>query len=290
MIHILLDCNLFLGGSLTSAFWFCDGVPMSVVLGKFLFFKFLLSLWHFGIAFMNQLHNRHGVVFSWCTFKQWKRLDLHGPVPDWFRPFVAFFAASHFSSAASVGVGPLNFCESDDFVSICDHLFQINVDSLSIYTDDSLRNLGTVDCRAGAAAIVLALKCMPVAHFVNLFSDSQAALDACKSELSLVCPDFCNQCWVKCQHIQNVIHSKNLRVSWHKVKGHSSVSGNDCADSITDAAFLSGWYLSLCMNGHFLLADGGIVSGNSKHFVGSGSGFLASSLYSDVDWLSFSRV
>ncbi|KAG9289774.1 hypothetical protein G9A89_015354 [Geosiphon pyriformis] len=267
MIHILFDCDLFLGGSLTSAFWFCDEVPMSVVLGESLFFKFLLSLWHFGIAFVNQLHNQHGVVFSWCIFKQWKRLDFHGPVPDWFRPFVAFLAASHFSSAASVGVGSLNFCESDDFVSTHNCLFQINLiaelEQLFFFEDIDLG----VGVGVQGLAIVLALECMPVAHFVNLFSDSQAALDAYKSELSLVCLDFRNQCWVKCQHIQNVIYSKNLRVSWHKVKGHSSVSGNDCADSITDAAFLSDWYLSPCMNGHFLLADGGIVSGNSKHFV-----------------------
>ncbi|KAG9299065.1 hypothetical protein G9A89_020378 [Geosiphon pyriformis] len=266
-IHILLDCNLSLGGSLTSAFQFCDGVFMSVVLDKSLFFKFLPSLWYFGIAF---------------------RLNSRGPVPDWFEPSVAFFAAFYSSSTASVGVGPLNFCESDDFVSTHDRLSQVNIDSLSVYTDNSLRNLGTVDCRTEAAvffenidlgvsvsvqdlvsstlmelqAIALALEYMPAAHSVNLFSDSQAALDA--------------------------------------FKDHSGVSENDHADSIADAAFLSGWYLPPYVDGHFLLVDGGVVSGNFRHFVrdvccvhwkvGSGSGFLASSLYSDVDWLSFSRV
>ncbi|KAG9294989.1 hypothetical protein G9A89_017783 [Geosiphon pyriformis] len=279
MVHILLDCNLSLGGSLTSAFWFHDGVPMSVVLGESLFFKFLPSLWHFGIVFVDQLHNQHGV---------WKRLDPRGPVPDWFRPSVVFLAASHSSSTASVGAGLLNFYESNDFV---------NVDSLSVYTDGSLRNLGTVDCRAEIAvffedidlgvgvgvqglvsstlaelqAIALALECISAACSVNLFLDSQAALDICKSELSLVCPDFRNQYWVKCQHIRN---------------GHSGISENDHADT----ASLSGWYLPPCVDGHFLLADGGVVSGNSRHFIGFGSGFLAGSLCSDVDWLSSSRV
>ncbi|KAG9297924.1 hypothetical protein G9A89_018752 [Geosiphon pyriformis] len=205
---------------------------------------------------MNQLYNQH--------------------VPDWFGPSVVFLAASHSSSTASVGAGPLNFCESNDFVSTHDCLFQVNVDSLSVYTDGSLRNLGTVDCKAGAAvffeninlgvsvgvqnlvsstlvelqAIALALECMPVAHSVNLFSDSQAALDA-----------------------------------W-----------NDHVDSIADAASLSGWYLSPCMDGHFLLVNGGVVS-DVCHIVchvhwevGSGSGFLVSSLHSDVDWLSSSKV
>ncbi|KAG9285566.1 hypothetical protein G9A89_006554 [Geosiphon pyriformis] len=233
------------------------------------------------------------------------RLDLCGLVPEWFGLSVAFLTASHLSSTASVGAGPLNFYESDDFMAVCGRLSQVNVDSLSVYMDGSLKNLGTVDCRAGAAVffedinlglgvstIVLALEYVPAACSIDLFSDSQAALNAYRFELSLR------------QHIQNVIHSKNLRVSWHKVKGYSSVSGNDHADSIADAVFLSSWYLSLCIDGHFLLADSGVVFGNSRHFVrdvyyavchaywkvGSGSGFLASNLCSDVDWLSFSRV
>ncbi|KAG9303562.1 hypothetical protein G9A89_018458 [Geosiphon pyriformis] len=239
MVHILFNCNLSLGGSLTNAFQFHDAVLMSVVLSESLFFKFLPSLWRFGIAFVNQLHNQHGVVFSWCTFKWWKRLDFHGLVLDWFRPSVVFLAAFHSSSAASVGAGSFNFCESNDFVSVCDCLSQVNIDSLSVYTDGSLRNLSTVDCRAGAAvffedidlgvgvgvqglmlftlvklqAIALALECVSAACSVNLFLDSQAALDACKSELSLVCSNFHNQCWVEHWHIRNVIHSKNLRVS-----------------------------------------------------------------------------
>ncbi|KAG9303862.1 hypothetical protein G9A89_005772 [Geosiphon pyriformis] len=284
MVCILLDCNLSLGGSLASAFQFHDRVPMFVILGKSLFFKFLPSFWHFGIAFMDQLHNCYGI----------KRLDPYDLVLEWFDLSVAFLTASYLSSSASVGAGPLNFCESDNFVATHGRLFQININSLSVYTDGFLKYLSTADYRAGAAvffedidlglgvgvqslvlftlaelqAILLALECMPTAHSVNLFSDNQTALDACKSELSL--------------HIRNVIHSKNLRVSWHKVKGHFGILGNNCANSIADAAFLSGWYLLLCVDRHFLLADGGVVS--------SGSGFLTSSLHSDVDWLSSFRV
>ncbi|KAG9306343.1 hypothetical protein G9A89_018226 [Geosiphon pyriformis] len=88
-----------------------------------------------------------------------------------------------------------------------------------------------------------------------------------------------------------------LRVSWHKVKSHSGMLGNNCANSIADAAALSDWFLPSCIAEQFLLVDGGIVSGNSRHFVrdvfcavGSGSRFLAGDLYSDVDWLISSRV
>ncbi|KAG9303673.1 hypothetical protein G9A89_018570 [Geosiphon pyriformis] len=238
--------------------------------------------------------------------------------------------ASHSSSTVSVGAGPLNFCESNNFVAAHGHLSQIDINSLSVYTDNFLKYLGTADCRAGAAVffenidlglgisvqglvsftlaklqtIALALECMLAACFVNLFSDSQVVLDACRSELSLMCSDFCNQCWVEHRHIWNVIHSKNLRVSWHKVKSHFGILGNDHANSIADAASLSGWYFPSCMDRHFLLADGGVVSGNFRHFVrdvchvvcracwevGSGFGFLASSLCLDVNWLSSSRV
>ncbi|KAG9286738.1 hypothetical protein G9A89_012288 [Geosiphon pyriformis] len=279
---------------------------------------------------MDQFHDHNGSVFSWHIFKKWKRLDFHGPVPEWFELSVVFLVNSHSFSLVLAGVGPLDICGSNDFVSICDHLSQVGIDSLSVYTDGSLKNLGTIGCKTGAAVffeninlglgvsvhglllstltelqvIALALECMPTACSVHLFSDSQAALDACKSESDLVCSDFCNWYWVKHQHIRNVIYNKNLRVKWHKIKNHSGISGNDCADSITNAVSLFGWYLLSRVSEHFLLADGGIVSGNSKHFVhnvfcavcyahwkvGFGSGFLNSDLCSDVDWLCSFRV
>ncbi|KAG9285432.1 hypothetical protein G9A89_010907 [Geosiphon pyriformis] len=159
-------------------------------------------------------------------------------------------------SETSVGTGLLNFCELDDFVATRGCLSQIDVNSLSVYMDGSLKYLGTVDCRAGAViffedinlglgvgvqglvsstlvelqAITLALECVSAAYSVNLFSDSQAALDA-----------------------------------W-----------NDCTDNIADAVSLFGWYLFPHMDEHFLLVDDSVVS--------------ASSLRSDVNWLSFSRV
>ncbi|KAG9307291.1 hypothetical protein G9A89_017119 [Geosiphon pyriformis] len=133
---------------------------------------------------------------------------------------------SYLSSTASVGAGPLNFCEFNDFVTAHGCLSQVDINSLSVYMDDSLKNLGTVDCRAEAAVF---------------FKDIDL--------------------------------------------------GNDCADNITDATSLSGWYFPSCMDGHFLLADSGVVSVCHAHWeVDSGSGFLANSLCSDVDWLSSSRV
>ncbi|KAG9299131.1 hypothetical protein G9A89_020444 [Geosiphon pyriformis] len=265
MVCILLECNLSLGGSLAGSFQFRNGVPMSTVLGEFLFFKYLPSLQRYGIAF---------------------KLDFCGPVLEWFGRSVAFLSdVSPFPLALS-GVGPTDICSSN-----------VGTDSLAVYTDGSVKNLGTTGCRTGTAAffedidldlgvyvqglmsstlaelqiIALALECIPVDCFVRLFLDSQAALDAYKSEVDLVCPDFCNQCWVECRHIRNIIHGKNLKVSWHKVKGHSGVLGNDCADSIIDTAAFSDWFLS-------------------SRKVSSGSGFLAGNLHSDVNWLASFRV
>ncbi|KAG9292088.1 hypothetical protein G9A89_017988 [Geosiphon pyriformis] len=139
---------------------------------------------------------------------------------------------------------------------------EILMSAVLVYMDGFLSDLGTASCRAGAAAyfediglglgicvsdlmlftlaelqaIALALECVFPLSSVLLFLDSQSALDACKLELSLVHPDFHNQC-------------------------------NDCAGKIAGAASLSNWCFSSRLDDHFLIADGGIVSGNSRHFV-----------------------
>ncbi|KAG9304444.1 hypothetical protein G9A89_020006 [Geosiphon pyriformis] len=196
--------------------------------------------------------------------------------------------------------------------------------------DGSLTNLDTKNCTAGAGVffsdidlglgigvsgllsstlaeiqtIVLVLKCVPHSSSVCLFFDSQAALDVCKSELDLVCSNFCNHCWIEHQLVVNIIRGKNLRVEWHKVKSHSGVVGNECADAIAGTSSHSGWFFSLQLNAHFLLANSHVVSGNSRHFVcdifcsichahweiGSGSKFLPASLLVDVDWFCSSLI
>ncbi|KAG9291445.1 hypothetical protein G9A89_021864 [Geosiphon pyriformis] len=302
VVCILFDYNLSLGGSLASAFWLYDGVSMFTVLDKSLFFKFFFVI----VMEMSSTGTPLSSKRDWILVAQ-------------------FLSGSSFLLHFSV-----NICESNDFVSVRDHLSQVGSDILSVYMDGSLKNLGILDCQDDAAAffedinlglgvsvrglisstlaklqaIALALEYMPKLHSVRLFSDSQAALDACKSELGLMCSDFCNWCWVECQHIRNVICSKNLKVSWHKVKGHSGILGNEHTDGLADAASFSDWFFSPCVSEHFLVADGGIVSGNSRHFVqdvfqavcharwevGSGSSFLVDGLLSDVDWLRSSQV
>ncbi|KAG9286510.1 hypothetical protein G9A89_014676 [Geosiphon pyriformis] len=296
MVRVFLDCNVSLGGSLVSSFWSHGRVPMSEVLDKSRFLRFLPSLWQYGIVFVDQLHDHHGAVYDWYTFKWWKRLDPRGLVSEWFKHSVLFFnsVGSSYTQSLVLGNGSLsNILKSGEFVSVCDRLLATSTSSLSVYTDKSFSNLGMVGCRAGAAVffediglslgvsvsglmlstlaelqtVALALECVLLSSSVCLFSDSQLALDACRLELGLVYPNYHNQCWVKHCHIVNVIHSKKLRVNFHKVKSHSGVLGNECADAIAGAASLSNWYLPPYLSEHFLSADGGIVSGNLRHFV-----------------------
>ncbi|KAG9303423.1 hypothetical protein G9A89_013749 [Geosiphon pyriformis] len=268
MVHVLLNCNVSLGGSLVNSFRFRGGVPMSTVLSESRFFRFLPSLWQYGIAF-------HSVLF----------LDS--------------VRSSHTSPLVLGNGGLLNILEFSEYVLVRDCLLVTGVNSLSVYTDGFLSNLGTVGCRAGTAVffedigmslgvnvlglmsstlmelqtIALALECVPSSSSVRLFSD------------------------IERHHIVNLICSKELGVSFHKVKGHSGVLRNKYADEITGTASFS-----KCE--HFLAADGGIVSGNARHFicdiyhsvccvhweVDSGFKILVGSLFSEVDWLCLSLV
>ncbi|KAG9286347.1 hypothetical protein G9A89_014513 [Geosiphon pyriformis] len=333
VVHIFFGCYLSLGGSLACAFRCWDGTLMSLVLSKINFLKCVSSLKQYGIAFVKQLHDRNGVVFSWRTFKCWKRLDSHGLIPFWFDLSVCFFGGVASSSACSSLVknsALFDVCQSHDFGVICDNLLATDAAHLFVYTDGSLSGLRSVAMKAGTAVffedinsglgigvsglvsstiselqtIALALECVPSSHAVDLFSDSQIALDVCKLESLLAHSDFRNCCWIEYCHIANVVCHKNLTVNWIKVKSHSDISGNKHVNELVKDAVLSTWHLPYLVSEHFLRAGSNVVSGNSRHFVcdvfrsilyvhwevGSGSQILAAGLHNGVNWFKSSLV
>ncbi|KAG9299206.1 hypothetical protein G9A89_013854 [Geosiphon pyriformis] len=255
IVHILFNCNLSLGGSLTSSFWCCGGIPMSA----------------YGIAYMNQLRNSYGA---------------------WFKIFATFLNSMAFSSACllvSSGIGFLNIFNSGNFASVCNHLSWIGSDSLSVYTDGSLKDLDTVGCKAGAATFfkdinlslgigVLGIMSSTMAELQAIVLALECVLLSSSSELGLVYLNFRNQYWVK---------------------SHFGILENKHANVIASAAFLSGWHLLFRLDEHFIMTDGIVISGNSRHFFydvycsiccvcwefGSDFKFLTGNLLYEVNWL-----
>ncbi|KAG9286398.1 hypothetical protein G9A89_014564 [Geosiphon pyriformis] len=120
--------------------------------------------------------------------------------------------------------------------------------------------LGTVGIKAGAAVF---------------FEDIDSGLGVKVSglvfsmlmELQAIALALENHCWIKHCHIANVIHDKNLDVNWVKIKGHSDILGNECADSLTRVAASSSWWLPHRIDERFLKTGDSAISGNSRHFV-----------------------
>ncbi|KAG9284718.1 hypothetical protein G9A89_002603 [Geosiphon pyriformis] len=303
VVCVFSGCNLSLGGSLASAFHLWGGTPMFLVLVSF--------LRCYGIAFVEQLHSWDSEIFDWKTFKHWKRLDPCGPVFSWFDLSVYFLGGAASSSVCSSHVefcGSLDVHWSFGFGAVCNSLLNAGVTHLSVYMDGFLSNLGTIDMKAGAAvffedinlslgvgvsglvsstlvelqAIALALECVPSFCVVDLFSNSQGALDAYKLESLLIEPDYKNHCWIKCYHIVNVIRHKNLDVNWIKIKDHSGISGNERADALARDAAFSAWCLPHLVNEKFIKTGIDAVSGNFRHFVHD---VVPANLHADIDWL-----
>ncbi|KAG9305874.1 hypothetical protein G9A89_016526 [Geosiphon pyriformis] len=259
VVCIFSGCDLSLDGSLAGTFHLHCSTSMFLVLGETIFFKYVSFLRRYGIAFIEKLCDRNGIVFDWKTFKCWKRLDPHGPVPSWFDFFVCFLGGVVFSSGHSLYEGV--------------DLLSVGAVCLSVYTDGSLSNLGTVDILTGT-----------VVFFENIGSGLDVGVFGLVSS--------------------TLVELQAIALALECVKSYLGVSDNECANALAKNTVFSAWHLSYLVSERFLKVGVDMVFGNSKHFVhdvfrsiyrthwevGSGSWVVPDCLHADIDWLRSSLV
>ncbi|GBB97307.1 hypothetical protein RclHR1_02960020 [Rhizophagus clarus] len=109
-------------------------------------------------------------------------------------------------------------------------VFVDRTDSQPITISSRLKDWPSSTC-AELVAIFLALLITPMTTNINLYTDSQCALDAInnwkaqRTNLRLKQPN--NLLLIK---ICMILNEKALNIHWHKVKGHTGIYGNDQAD------------------------------------------------------------
>ncbi|KAG9290018.1 hypothetical protein G9A89_010324 [Geosiphon pyriformis] len=284
VVKIFLENKLSLAHNLSSAFHNSGKFPMSGILGYLLYYDFVISLKHFGIAFSDRLLNKKGRVMNWKTFRQWKKLDLRGSVPYWFTLAAGFIGEHVFLRAGSTDASNLqvlSVLKFEAFFDVHSSLLEIWSDCIEVYTNRSLKSTGFVEMTSSAAAyflaanmsveirvhgllsstlaelqaIALVLECVLSSCAVVLYLDSQSVINACVSEILFAIPDFCNCCWVERLHIVDLI------------KRHSGVLGNVRADELAGIAACSLLFLLVGSRKKFLVAENTVVSGNTHYFV-----------------------
>ncbi|KAG9299931.1 hypothetical protein G9A89_009659 [Geosiphon pyriformis] len=290
IVKIFLSNELSLANNLSNAFCIFD---------------FVHSLKRFGVAFGDQLLDKKGHVLDWKTFCCWKKLDPQGPVPYWFLVTSKFLLVQGFSASSSAGFVQsvdMNILDSNVFSLVKDGLHNIWSSCFEVYTDESLRNAGSVDAACSTATYFLVLdesvgvviggllsstlaELQAVALVLELIlhTNSQAAIDVCLSELSCAMPNFHNWCWLKRCHIFNLVKKKDFEVVWVKVKGHSGILGNVKTDLATEEAARSPFSLLAEVHEHYLVAENMAISGNVHYFAGSGVGVIPDDLV-DCIW------
>ncbi|KAG9304494.1 hypothetical protein G9A89_020058 [Geosiphon pyriformis] len=245
-IHVFKLCNLLLGGDLPDVFQARNSIAVLDVLG----FKSYLGI----VKFLK----RYGV----------KKLDSRDPVPVWFASLVKFIIDGSLSNSVLLFFYSILTGSPCNFGYVGKYLLNFGLGSIIVYTDGSIKNLGLLYvCSSAAAyfsdvdtsigvkvdgllsstliemqAIVLVLECVFTFRLVNLYMDSQALLDLCKSASGMAGPNFCDKCWIKKEHICCIIAKKDLSV-------------------------ISKFFLPIVVSYCFFIVEGRLVSGNAYYVV-----------------------
>ncbi|KAG9288607.1 hypothetical protein G9A89_006708 [Geosiphon pyriformis] len=288
LVKILLDNELSLANNLLSAFCGSGWLSLFSILRKSLYFN--------------------------------SRLDSHGPVPYWFvvaSNHLLNPGASLSGSAEFVHSGFEDITGSSGFSDVKDDLHEIWFSLFEVYTDGSLKDVGSAGVAGRAAvnffaldhsvgvfvigllfstmtelqAVALFLECVPSLSTVVLHLDSQAAINVCVSELSSAAPDFHNQCWIKRHHIFNLVKEKDLSISWVKVKGHSGIHGNVETDLVAGETVQSSFRLLAGVWEQFLVTKNTVVSDNACYFkAGPSFDVVSEDLIKGVNWVATVKV
>ncbi|KAG9296319.1 hypothetical protein G9A89_014911 [Geosiphon pyriformis] len=240
VIYVLALCNTFLGGALPNIFRAGSGVLILDVLSMsgYLIFGGLSN--DEVVAFCPALVN---VVWNTGFVSEQLLATRHGFIDVYMNGSVK-------------GLGSISACSG-----AAAYFLKANVSV-------SIRVLGLLfSILVELQAIALALVCVPKSSTVTLFIDSQALLDICKFNMGSCDSNFRRKCWIEKKHIHHVISNKNLAVTWRKVKRHSGVIENKCADFFVNVATLSKFVLLLSVPYHFLSIEDRPVSENVRHFV-----------------------
>ncbi|KAG9289773.1 hypothetical protein G9A89_015353 [Geosiphon pyriformis] len=233
LVKIFLDNGLSLVNNLPTAFYSPSCFPMSAILGKSLYFDLVISLRHFDILRSGEFSAvKNGLHDVWSGFFE---VFMDGSLKNFGSAEVASGAAAYFLA-------------------------------LDLSVDIAVQGL-LLSTMAELQTVALSLECVFSSSTVVLHLNSQTAINACMSEMSLAVPNFHNQCWIERCHIFNLVKDKDLSVSWIKMKGHSGVPRNVEADLAAGTASGSPFFLLAGVCKHFLVVKGTPVSGNTHYFV-----------------------
>ncbi|KAG9304333.1 hypothetical protein G9A89_019895 [Geosiphon pyriformis] len=224
---------------------------------------------------------------SMSTFCQWKRLDLRGRVPGWFVSLVLFISSGDLASIGALvhhSILDIHLC---NFGFANGHLVENGPGVISVYTDGSVKDLGSAGTCGGAAAyfsnidlsvrarvysllsltlaelqaIAFTLEYISTSSSVMLFMDSQASLNKehiCITIASkrLLCADFFADAVTKSKFMLLVGMACQFIANAHQFIQHLF---DACMDGIIDLNLVK--QFDMCRTFQVWYFDGGIHSG-----------------------------
>ncbi|KAG9295457.1 hypothetical protein G9A89_013486 [Geosiphon pyriformis] len=256
VVKIFLDNDLSLVNNLPNAFHHPGHFPMSLILGKSLYFDSFVA------------------AFKYLLNK-------------------SFFFSGSSGTAYSCG---LNILKSDVFSSVRDSLLGVWSGCFEVYMDGSLMGAGSADVLSGATAyfsaldlsigaVTLTLECVPFSCSMLLFLNSQATIDACVSELLSKILDFYNCCWTKIRgHAGNLGNVKADRFA-DKAAGFSYVLLVRVCEH-----FLVAKDTMVSGNAHYFVRDLFRSVCHVRWEAGLGHDVVSVDMLGDFDWVVSVRV